>query len=275
MKLITPKLLISCLCLLAAQAVQANIGVLPSRIEGKIPPTKSYENVFTITNKAPVESKVKIMWRDRSINPVSSDWFSLAQEEVTLPAGGSVEVGYKINVPEGSSGEYNAWVIFTGEPIGNIMGANLSIRISIPVYISVRGTEKFDFDLKRITISNKENTEFKTLLHNTGNVHMRPTGTITIISEDNKTKYNMPFNAVEWAIIPNERGNYVSKFDEPTTLPDGLYSAKIHIIAEDEDQNKHEEIHNVNFKVTGITAEILETEESTDLPTEQDQDSTE
>lgn len=240
----------------------ANIGVLPSRIEAKIPPTKSYENVFTINNKADSPTKVRVMWRDRSINPLVDDWLQLSDEVVEIPAGGTVEVGYKLFVPEGSTGEYNAWVIFTGEPIGQLMGANLSLRISIPVYVAVKGAEQYDFKVKNLKISNKNPAQFSLYLINTGNVHIRPKGEITVIAKNNKEKYSLPFNKVEWAIIPREGGEYIDKFDAPFTLPDGEYTANLYISA-GEDHNKKEFRDTIEFQVTGedvVITEGLDTE---------------
>lgn len=250
-------LFLTVVSLFFSNTLWAKIGVLPNRVEGIIPCEKSYENVFKLTNQTDSAADVSIHWEDRTIKPLTKDWLSVSPAQIKIPAGGSAEIKYKITMPKNASGEYNAWIIFTEAPIGNIMGASLSIRISIPIYIAVRNTEKFDFEIKKMSITNDKNTTFKIYLFNSGNVHIRPKGSITIISENQKKTYVMPFNSIEWAIVPGEGGDYLNKFKDEQVLPDGKYTAKIAIEAGNED-GKKEKTKEITFEVKDKTATIIE-----------------
>jgi len=230
---------LSALLLSITSPVIGSISVKPSRIEGKIPAGKSYDNVFEVVNPGDKPAKIKVSWEDRTINPVNKSWFKLATDNVVVPAGGSASVKYTITIPEKSSGEYNAWAVFTAEPVAGIMGADLALRISVPVYIAVSGTQKYDFEVGKINISNLKKTTFGIYVTNTGNVHIRPAGNIVITSIDRSNeKYTIPFNDIKWGIIPNECIEYKSSFKEDMNLKNGKYKAVIDIQAGEEENMK-------------------------------------
>ncbi|MCP5462719.1 MAG: hypothetical protein H7A34_06040 [bacterium] len=242
-----------------ANKVWAKFSITPSRIEGKFPAGRSYENCFEITNYEETSTVIKISSSDRTLNPLTKDWFTLHESSVELAPGETRKVKYTIAIPENASGEYNAWAVFTGEPIANIMGgAGIAVRNSIPIYIAIKGTEKFDFEISTLSISNKNNLAFTIYLKNTGNIHIRTTGTIQITSLDRSNEnYILPFNEIKWAIIPNEVKDYESKAKEPFVLQDGAYKAVINLTAGD-DTGKKEFQHELAFTVSGSSVTITE-----------------
>jgi len=267
--IILRNLVVSALLLSITGPVSGAVSVKPSKIEGRIPPGKSYENVFEVINPEDKPAKIRVSWTDRTIEPLSKEWFKLSKDVVEVPAGGSVEVNYTIAIPENASGEYNAWAVFTGEPVGDIMGADLALRISIPVYIAVSGTQKYDFEIGKIKIYNSQKTTFGIYVTNTGNVHIRPTGTIEITSLDrNNEKYTIAFNDIKWGIIPREGLEYKSSFaEEKHVLQNGKYKAVIDIQA-GEDENIKTYRKEIEFTIDGTAGKIAGEDEKTEPKTE-------
>jgi len=240
-------------------AESSSYSVSPSKIEGSIPAGQHYENVFTIKNPSDNPITINVMFLERTINPLDKNWFTLDKNQVDVPAGESSEIKYSISIPDGSEGEYDARVIFSKDPTAKIMG--ISIRYNFPVYIIVSGTEKYDFSIEDINITNKSNTEISINMTNTGNVHIRPKGTIKIVSKD--TEYSMIFNKRKWAIIPNEKYRYTDKFKDPMILSDGDYIAKINILAGTEDKRKPWS-DEIAFTVKDSVATIISDKKSVD-----------
>ncbi|RJP60249.1 MAG: hypothetical protein C4541_04165 [Candidatus Auribacter fodinae] len=166
----------SCFVLLFLPSLAyGNYGVEPSRIEGSMPAGKTYENVYVITNPQSHAISVELEWRDYTINPLAKDWLVLSQTKVTVEAQSSVRVPITITIPENAAGEYTARVIFTQIPDKSDQ-VKFAIRYNNPIYIKIKGTERYNFEVKNIQINNQK--RFRVILEtlNTGNVHIRPSG---------------------------------------------------------------------------------------------------
>ncbi len=252
-------LMIGACIMLTGNDALAKFMVSPSRVEAKVPPGKSFEEKFTFSNPEEKPIQVRVMFSDRTKNPVTEDWLKLAQETIEIAPKEIVEIPYTVTIPEGAIGEYNAWIVseeITPEETSNSM-ASFALRMSVPVYVMVRGTEQYDFDVKNISIKNKQPAEFNLFLHNTGNVHIRPTGSIVITGVDSPKKYALKFNEINWGIIPNETTEYITRFEDNQQLSDGIYKAEIKIQAGDDD-NKKELQKEVVFEVHGASGTITE-----------------
>ncbi len=238
-------------------AESISYSVSPSKIEGSVPAGKHYENVFTVKNPSKDTITINVIFLEKTINPLDKNWFKLEKDHVDVPPGESSEIKYSISIPEGSEGEYNARVIFSKEPTAKVMG--ISMRYNFPIYIAVSGTEKYDFNIDNVSITNKDNIEIVIDMTNTGNIHIRPKGTIKIISKD--SEHLMIFNRRNWAIIPNEKYRYTDKFKVPLTLPDGDYIAKIEITAGSEEKPKTWS-NQIDFRIKDSVATIISDEKS-------------
>lgn len=233
------------------------LSIMPSRIEGKIPPGKSYENEFTITNTDSQTNMAKFMWTDRTKKPADKNWFRILTKEAKIPAGGTVKVKYKIDIPEGAQGEYNAYfTVEDGKPVGNVMGASVALRTSVPVYIAVRGTEKYSFEIGDITVANGNMPMVKVILRNTGNIHIRPEGKIMIKKEGSDESFELPFNDIKWGIIEGEQNDYITKLPKDKKFTDGQYTASLSIEAGEED-NIVKQSKEFRFTVQGTKASLL------------------
>ncbi len=270
------KLVIVAICSVLAISVSvcASVSVNPSRVEGKMPPGQTYKNKFTIKNPDKTKAIVNIEWNDRTIDPLTKDWLKLSTTTLEVGPEETVDLTYEINIPDNSSGEYNAWVSFTGKPVASLMGAAIALRVSIPIYVAVSGTEQYDYEISSVKITNSKKTEFKFKLKNTGNVHIRPTGTLSITSIDrNNENYTLPFNDIKWGIIPRESTDYPCKFKDPQTLLDGKYKAVLTISAGNNHQSR-KMVKEFTFQIVGAKGNVQEegiTNMTTDKITQENQ----
>ncbi len=237
----------------------ARFSVNPSKFEGAIPPGGAYENIYIISNSRSTPVTIEVKWVDKTINPLTDDWLVLFEKEVTVEGNKSVRVPFKITIPENAQGEYNARVYFSQKTDPDLPNA-IGIRYNNPIYVAVKGTEQYDFEIEKINISNNKYTLIDVLMKNTGNVHIRPKGTIDIMPVDDNTSdsYSFSFNENKWAIIPEESYIYShGRFKTKLNLPDGKYRLAISIFA-----GKGEKIKKwskeMSFVIDGHSAKIID-----------------
>lgn len=243
--------------ILQANSVFAKFLLSPSRVEAKVPPGKSFEEKFEFSNPSDEPVKVKVFWTDRTKNPVVSDWLKISKDIVELAPESSEIITYTVSIPENASGEYNAWFVTQEVSAVTTQGmATFAVRMSVPIYVMVKGTEKYDFDIKKIQINNKKTAEIILNVRNTGNVHIRPVGSIIITGVGSPQKYALKFNEIKWGVIPNQSTDYTTKFKEDKKLADGKYKAKINIHAGDEGNMKQWQ-KEIVFEVKGINTTII------------------
>lgn len=247
---------LSIISFLFCQSVYAGISVQPFRFEGKVPAGRSCEEKFLITNTADKPIIVQITWTDRTVKPLKKDWIIFNKTEVPIKANKSSALKFKINIPENAQGEYIAKVSFQEKPPKGGMLA-FTIRYNLPIYITVTGTEKYEFQVSDVSIENKTRTNLRVFVSNTGNVHIRPTGEIKIVSlSRDKKEYSMPFNRGKFVNIPEEAKYYDNTFNDNSSLPDGKYKAVITIKANSE-ENAKTLTKEIKFLIKGKTAKIL------------------
>ena len=230
----------------------AGFYVQPNRFEGNMPAGETFENKFIITNSFDLPLNIVITYTDRTINPLDENWLTFPQTSITIPPNKHIYVPFKVTLPENAEGEYNAHIKFSQKPFDARPGASMvAIHYTKPIYIAVEGTEKFDFTIKGPALKNTEKPEVKTILLNTGNVHIRPTGTITITNlNDEADQYSIKFNQNAWAIIPNEQYLYTDSLKINHPIKDGTYQLKIDIQAGIENK-MIEKSKNFSFKISG------------------------
>lgn len=148
----------------SASAQGGGLGIIPSQIEGE--ETRSWfvytmnkgdirEDSVVINNHATksktiiVESLDALTTLDGSYSLVNSisdnqdigNWVELEQDTITLPAGSSVEVKFKVTVPNDASvGEHNSGITIYEKPSGLAnSGFNIETRVAARMYITVPG----------------------------------------------------------------------------------------------------------------------------------------
>ncbi len=250
--------------ILFTTTVWARYSVQPNRFEGSMPAGATYQNEYTISNSLDIPLTLHVRWKDQTINPLSNDWLQLSTSTIVLKGKEEKKLPFTVTIPENATGEYNARVIFTPDPITARKGAMpLMIKYNLAIYMVVKGTENYNFTVEKIEFSNAKTEltnepafQCSTTLFNSGNVHIRPTGTIRLISQDTAEEYTLKFNSNEWAFLPEENYTYTDKLDSGT-LPDGTYDVNMEITAGTDDKIKSYS-KTFQIKISGNDVSVIE-----------------
>lgn len=239
-----------------AASAQAAVSISPSRVEAKVPPGEGFEEKFILKNMSDEPVGVNIQWSNRTPNVIDPEWLKIETDKIMLAPNEVKNVAYTVRIPEGASGEYNAWFsISEDKSAGTVMGADIALRTSIPIYVAVRGTEQFSFTVDTLIIRNKNAGSISLNLRNTGNVHIRPRGVVRLAHKENGIAVDIPFNDGEWGIIAGQSHEYVTKLPDDMSFENGTYTAAISIQAGYDDK-VYEFSQTIEFSINGQTCEI-------------------
>lgn len=177
----------------SAAASSMFLSVDPGMVELTVAPATSAQGKLTVTNKSAdtvlCTLSVRNEWAQHTQLPAPepSTWLVLKPfHPINLAPGSSRKIRYKVTPPAGFSGETMAMVLFTG-PTQKTADQPYGVRFTkgIPIYMKVQGTERLALKIESL-FANRNNlgeAQFTFRLKNEGNVHVRPTGTLTITPE--------------------------------------------------------------------------------------------
>lgn len=112
------------------------------------------------------------------------NWLKVEKNKYFIKAGKTLEVPYTANIDKKFKGSVSARLTFTAYTEEKQM---ITISISVPIYITIEGTENIDFDIDTLNLyTSKDNISYKLVLENKGNVHIRHSGMIEIYSKNKK-----------------------------------------------------------------------------------------
>lgn len=202
---ITSILLVAGLLFLAtaAQAQQTNqltISVSPTVFELSANPGESLDNSFRIVNGTDQavtltttpknftaegeEGGIELTEEETAFSLAS--WISVSPEQATVPARGSQTFEFMIDVPANAEpgGHFGSVIVQTEAAAVDSTGASVSQETGPLILVSVAGdiTEAASIVDFKTTKNFWENGPiiFETRLENSGNVHFKPSGTISI-----------------------------------------------------------------------------------------------
>ena len=172
----------------------------------------------------------KVLLGEDETSPYSiKDWITIPGR-VTLVPKEIKTMSVVINVPEDASpGGHYGVVRFTGTP-PNLEGQGVALTASLGslVLLSVSGdiTQQLSIEEFSANKAGKTGTFFESLpinlverLKNSGNVHERPAGAITVRNMFNKTVATFPYNPQARYVLPDSTRKFEQTLD--TTVTDG------------------------------------------------------
>ena len=231
--------------LLSATAI-ASLRVDPFKIEIKTDAGTSYENFWSLKNNYGKDIKVTVTaseWGSYKGNENLrvEDWLKISPSEILIPKGETAEVKYKVDVSPRMQGSLLAQVTFTVPP-GS--GGMVYVKMSAPLHVIVRKTEKVDFEIGNFDIAlSSGGYEINFRVKNSGNIIIKPQGEISVYK---KKMFLASVNMTDPVNIPSifigESGKY--KVILPTDLKAGKYKAEAKIKA-----YGRENVKKVEFKV--------------------------
>ncbi|MDR2192145.1 MAG: hypothetical protein LBO62_04640 [Endomicrobium sp.] len=174
------------LFLLSVNAVYAGIIVSPARSEVHIANDSVYEGKYIIENGNDETITVSVtceQWHNspENENVKVEDWLSVPKKSLVLQPREKADINYKVN-SKNYVGSLSAMVSFT-YLAPKMTGINL--MTSVPVYLTIKGTEKVDFEITEISLSNprmykEEGIPAAFKVKNNGNLPVRLKGVLTI-----------------------------------------------------------------------------------------------
>jgi hypothetical protein len=151
-----------------------------------------------------------------------NDWMQVNAKPFELKKGESRTFTFEIKVPKKAQGELAGVLHFdTKSPIVGM----ITLQLSLAVYVAVEGTEKPSMDIDGVSIKVSTNTSVAILVHNKGNIHLRPRGLVQIYDEKEKLLMNAMINQGDPA-LPGQPRMYSSTVKD-YRLPSGSYVAHI------------------------------------------------
>jgi len=117
-----------------------------------------------------------------------ASWIKFNYENITIPGGQAVEIPFSIVVPDyaGPGGHYAAIFLSTVPPEAKAAGSQVAIasRIGTLVLVKIAGEVKENAELSEFSTTAKSYlslpVDFNIRVKNTGNVYLKPAGTIVI-----------------------------------------------------------------------------------------------
>jgi len=162
-----------------------------------------------------------------------SSWITMDKAKIALAPEQVVEFKYSIKVPEGAEagGHYGA-VFFANEPESMATGSGVSVGsmigtlllVKVPGDITEVGSLKSFVSDKLIYFKNLVN--FTAQIKNTGNIHIKPVGNITITNMFGTEVGKLKFNEQGGNVLPDSTRQLTNKW-EPSGIVLGRYSADI------------------------------------------------
>lgn len=226
----------------------AGLEMQPQVLELLATPGVPTEGTLTLTNTGEqILSLHAEMEPWRSTNPEDqripiSSWLEIQPNRLELPPHQSQSLHYVVTLPPGVTGERAAMAFFSENVAPQTEGVGFRTRIGIPLYAVAQGTEQVELVLEGLSLATydtggegvanaQRGIRTDVVIHNQGNVHVRPKGMVTLYTADTSTE------AIPPATITMQHGHPVyskshrvfSGFWKEGRLTPGRYRAVCHI----------------------------------------------
>lgn len=200
----------------------ASLSISPLKFEFDINSSSSMQEKIKVTNSgdSPItlySSKEDfIAWDDsgtpqfiKSENQTQyqyslSNWISIEDENITLAPNESKEIYFRVNVPQNAEPGWHYAAIFFSPGTPGWSQVTVVQRLWVLVLVNVPGEVNISGNVKSFQLWKKSQKEFQetqnfsdfpitfqTLFQNDGNVHLKPTGKITILDENAEVLKNI------------------------------------------------------------------------------------
>lgn len=206
----------------------------PARFEVSLPPGEIAEGDYYVQNDTDQNAHIVVEpenWFKEAYNYGKldiKDWVEFDTYEFELKPKEIKKLRLRIKVPTDVKGELAAQIFFTstvltedGKPVEGIKA-----RVGAVLYVAIKGTEIIDAEITNITVSNVPDGKNGKLsievdVKNKGNVHIRPTGKVTIEDKAGKKAAELDLLSGKPA-LPLQEVEYYALWENPE-LKRGAY----------------------------------------------------
>lgn len=165
-----------------------------------------------------------------------SQWVSFTDKTLTIGAGKKASINYTVKVPSNATpgGHYGAVIASVqGDPAQGT-GVTVQPEVGSLLLVTVSGQQVVDGKVIDFKPYNKvfsfDPVSFSAVVRNSGNVHIKPVGSIDITGPANVT---VNVNSSKSSVLPNSTRNFTASYENG--LPFGKYTAKLDLRAESPD----------------------------------------
>ncbi len=272
------------------QSNDIGIEVTPELVEIDSPPGAIRSNGIVVHNRDEKAIEVWIYARALRYNRYGEivrlastkgtyscgEWLTVTPSNFTLPPGGKKGVRILARVPEGVSGGRYANIVVDARMQSKNPGTTLRTFSNTPLFLTVSGPIRQRASLGKVNVSEAAKGGYRSMsvsFRNTGNVHLKPSGKISIervlyaetpegAEDAGKPDYDyidsIPCKENESPVLPGERRDMVATYFSP--LVDGEYRAVAEVSYGDERKAVSRDI----FAVTSVgRREVREGERET------------
>jgi len=161
-----------------------------------------------------------------------ASWVKISKESITLKPNESTALNFTINVPSDAEpgGRYAGILFGTVPPQPKGTEIAISNKVGSLLLVRVSGDAKELATLKEFSTPNNsyENppVDFVARVENTGNVHVRPKGNITIKDTFGRKVASVDINSKEGAVLPDSIRRFDKDSDELSWNPGGFTIGK-------------------------------------------------
>ncbi len=161
----------------------------------------------------------------------NGDWITVSPKKFTIEGGKTQEVTFTVQVPStGVNGTYWGAILIQGSPrkVEREGATVLAVeRFGVKVYVTITGTEILSGRVTSVRKVSLEPLTFTVTFENTGNVQLRPKGSIQIISQTGETVRTIPIE--EFPVLPGAVQTVTVKDPSTDPLAPGIYRALVAI----------------------------------------------
>lgn len=148
-------------------------------------------------------------------------WTALARERVTVPARGSVDVGFTVTVPDRAEPGDHPGAVVALEDRPEDAGAGVDVRqaIAARLYLRVTGPTAPALAVRDVRVGGSDGrAEVTYTLHNRGNVTLRPRAVLTVSGAFGRTLSRRALTGLPAELLPGQDVRLSSRWDGPPAL---------------------------------------------------------
>ena len=225
-----------------------SISVSPSLFELKIPPGKTFTDSIRVVNVTDTTTDIvvylsdfrlseegKIRFFDAGTTEYSlKDHIRVNPTSFTLEPGEEKWVRFSLRMPAGQMGEAQGIIFFQTEPrnVKSPAGRRVLVaaRIGSTVYAAMKPTINVSADIINLLFRRGQDPgtlEYAAIVHNNGNMHIRPKGKLTLLDASGKKIVMPDINEKTSSILRDS----VRLFEGVLTgsFPEGVYRAVLEL----------------------------------------------
>ena len=241
--------LILFLCFLMAQSVLfGSISVSPSLFELKIPPGKTFTDSIRVVNVTDLPTDIIVYLSDFGLTEDGDirfydagtteysfkNYVRINPTSFTLEPGEEKWVRFSLRMPAGQVGETQGIIFFQTVPrkVKSPAGRRVLVaaRIGSTVYAAMKPTINVSADIVNVLVRrtyDADTLEYAVIVHNDGNMHIRPKGKLVLRDSDGKKTTIPDVNEKNSSVLRNSVRLYEGTLKG--SFPEGMYRATLEL----------------------------------------------